>query len=943
MLHEIFEEAVKEFPNRIAIQFEDEKPLTYEQLDQLANQLANYFLEQNIAPQQYVILHLSRSIWQVAAFLALQKIGAVPIPVSSEQPPSRIQNIQEDCKTDFIITTSNLHEQIAPHIKGFITSILLDYQKNFCNQPKTHPKVQRLTDDNLGYIAYSSGTTGRPKGIPIKHSGLMHWAKELKHHIKHPVDRVLANTGLDFDAHIWEYEMAWVFGAALHITKEDTRKDGDRLAEFIIKHRISDMTLTPAVLKSFRNEYIERFKSSGLRAIYSTGEECTLDLISRFIKFNFFNCYGPTELTFGLSMILCDLSKFHDKLAPINIPHPDSGIKIQVVDKDEKEVKPGTAGELVVFSPHLTPGYLNRPGENKKFIKKDHSSIRGYKTGDKVICLNDTLYYLGRIHELAHVKIRGQFVTIEGIETVLKKYPHAKITDAYVVVRNDLGRELMLAAFLVTDETPSLTELRRYCSSLLAPSSIPSFFITITNRELPLTINKKVDREALTKKEFHFKRDKSIPYISTTFDYEKQLIQIWETIFQFPPSLKISIGVTDTFAMLGGDSIKSMILIGKIKDHFHLNLLASKIGSLEELTIRKLATLICVELTLKQGDKIMQPIKTGKDNIPPLFFLPPIFGESFNTYYVLSNVLKTPRTVIALDSPVLNNPKLVGSSIQAMAEPYLALIRSIQPKGPVHVMGWSSGGILAYEIAALLEEKGTLPGFVGIIDEIAPKLQHSVSAAEHAEQLIELMNYFSDRYGVQFNLNPQKLRTLTKLDQIEQVFQNVAAPKDKASENKTIRNMLYHVKLFMTNFLQYKPRKLEKTPVTVFRTEDTLKKVSYLTKSPNEIDSLGWNKYSTAYTTICELKGNHFSIMQSPDELASKIDLCVRDMSFNNSDQLLIEIYETIKKFEGAARNLFQNNPDYNLSTLPTLFKKNNLKTLKENDSPGHTVIRHKL
>ena len=907
MLHEIFEKIVSLYPDRDAVQFEDEKPLTYRELDDLSNQLAHRLLEEGVQPRQYVILYLPRSEWQIEVYLALLKIGAICVPVSSEQLQPRIEKICDDCRPTHIITTSSLYDPLDTKIKHSTKRLLLDKEIEYKVKPKTKPTLKEVNEEDIAYVAYSSGTTGLPKGIPIRHSGMTsYWFKELPTHIKHRVTKVAANVSLDFDAHVWEYLMGWLFGATLHITNEDTRKDVDRLAVFIIKHKISDITLTPAILRTFRDEHLEAFRLNGLQAIYSTGEACTPDIIDRFTKYSvkIFNCYGPTEATFGLSMILCQLKDFYKGMAPIGIPPIESGIHIKIIDDSGIEVKEGEAGELVIISPYLTPGYLNREKENAKFstIKTSLGHVTSYRTGDRFVINNKRLFYVGRIHSLAHIKIRGQFVDIEGIEQLLREHPCKSIRDAYVVVRNDLGKEPILVAFIISEQQPTLKELRSYCNNLLPSSSIPNFFINIPREELPLTINGKIDREALAKKYFLFVRDKSTPYCNPIIPLQMELIKIWRDVLALPPQLKITIGAKDSFALLGGDSIKAMTLIGEIKSRFNLNLLPSRLGALEELTVEKLANFMYMELTLQKSEESIQLLKDGSKKIAPLFLLPPISGESTFTYQKLSSLLKTPRRVFAINAPALINPLLIGSSTYVIAESYLSLIRKVQPKGALNLIGWSSGGIIAFEIASYLEEKDEVVDFLGIIDEISPQLQHLSSPKEYAKELLGLISFFQGKHYFKFDLNLEDLSELSKEEQTKKAFANL--PK-----NLPISNMLEHVKYFLLNFLRYEPKKLNKTAITIFRTEATHHKVTHLTKVHDETVSLGWNKYSTLYTAICELQGDHFSIMQSPQELAMKLDFCVRFAAANNNNskeelEILRDLSKRIEKLEHLEEKL---------------------------------------
>lgn len=886
MLHEIFEEVAMKIPDGDAIQYEDGTPYTYQAIDRMANQFANYFCTKGIKPQEYVIVKLKRSAEQVVVLLALSKMGAVYVPISSEQPLARLAQMQADCKAQYCITTSDLTLST-----GLIPIFLDKEYKEISVQPGDKPALIK-SKGQIAYVAYSSGTTGEPKGIPISPMGLWQWRTDIRRSVKHwsapmTMTRVMGNTSIDFDAHIWDYLMAWSFGTSLHITSEDTRKDVDKLAEFIIKHRITDMTLTPAVIRAFSDKQIAAFAGSGLRAIYSTGEACTKDIINRFSEFEIaiYNCYGPTEATFGLSMMLCSIEHFYEDLAPIGIPAPDSKIQIAIVDESGKPVNEGEEGRLLIMSPYVTKGYLNKPSPKIKEIKTSKGEIiHCFETDDKFLLKEGKLYCKGRIDHKAIVKIRGQLVDISGIENLLRRYTPKKIADAYVILRQDLRSDPVLIAYVICEETFTIEEMRKYCiDSGLLTASIPTYLENLTKQALPLTTSGKVDRNALAQRKFVFSRNSDIPFIAPKTDLEKQLADMWYKVLDISSQQKIKIGIKDPFVYYGGDSIKLMALKSEIKSRFdfNLSLSVSKIGSLEELTIEKLVNILAKEKELKKSDSYMDLTKTGSMDEPALFLLPSISGESTLTYGKLCQELKTTRSIYTLNSPLLTDTSLPIDSIPKMAEFYCSSILKIQPEGHICLAGWSSGGILASEVAYQLEKRGVSVDFVGIIDEIAPHIQVSLSDAVFAGHLSKLMKYFSDQYSFILEIDIDSIKKLSKKEQIEKIFELVP------EVSLTAKNILKHVKLFLLSLLKYDLPKLENTPITIFKTKSTVNELKALA---SEFISLGWGECDNFGVTL--LNGDHFSIIENPAELARKIDCYLQKLPHTKTDETLRKILE---------------------------------------------------
>ncbi|MBS0349765.1 MAG: AMP-binding protein [Proteobacteria bacterium] len=891
MLHEIFENIVDEVPDQIAVQYHTQGPLTYRELDEFSNRLAHYFRARGIRTQDFVIVHLKRSTNQLAVLFALSKVGAVYVPVSIEQPPVRLTQVQKECKSRHVVTTSDLlkgdllREFFQDSKSPALSSILLDIEKSAIELQSTDKPYLEEIKEPISNVALSSGTTGEPKIIPIEPLGYWHWIQELRLHLHHPVTRVLANTSIDFDAHIWDYLYALAFKAAVYITEESTRKDIDKLAQYIIDCRISDMTLTPAVLRSFSDEQIHDFARSGLKVICSTGDACTPDILNRYAKqgIKIYNCYGPTEATFGLSMILCNPEDLDQGLAPIGIPSPDTGIEVEIIDEAGRAVHEGQSGCLVIKSPYVTKGYLNLKTDKITEEKtRDGRHIRRYETGDMFLQRKGKLYCLGRVNHLSHLKIRGQLVDILGTENILRSYQQKKISDAYVVVRYDLGKDPMLVAYVISEELFTADELRRHCiKSGLISASIPTYFERLSRREVPLTITGKINRDVLVTKRISFSRDSEMPFLPPQNPIQKKLIDIWYKVLGVSPDFKMDIGIRDPFVYFGGDSIKTMALKGEIKAEFKVNLSlsVSQIGSLEELTIEKLGHIISKEMLLKKADSCVEVIKSGDPSSPALCFFPPISGEATWTYEKLFQALKAlhiPHRIYAFNSPLLTDPSFpLGTTISEMAEFYLPLILKIQ--GNIHLIAWSSGALVISELAHLLEKRAKPADFVGIIDEPSPAIQNSVSDMVFAHQLLELMSYFSNNYGFKIQLDVQTLGQLSKEKQVHRLFENLP-PLEEIP-----KNILNHVKIFLLASLNYHSPVLKQTPLTIFRAKKTMEKLKPFLSE--HLESLGWDVHAERCILTHPLEGDHFSIMKNPQPLAEKLNLSLRSIGLSPKNQ----------------------------------------------------------
>ncbi|MCP4475036.1 MAG: amino acid adenylation domain-containing protein [Gammaproteobacteria bacterium] len=339
--------------------------LNYKQLNALVNQFTNYLLNKNIKKGYRVIVNIDNPIWRTIAFLACAKIGAVYIPISKKKNNNIAYNksIITNCAPALILTSSNELPKLAKQ------SVVQNFDKNtikeILNQPIITKHLSSIDDyEDYLYMIHSSGTTGKPKGIPIVNAGMKYWEETLLNnwimHDKNPHHHnVLGNANPDFDVHIWEMLMAWIVGGKIHFTEEYQRNHASQLIRFLIDYHITDATLTPSVVRLFSDDDFFALKQSGLKNLYVTGEACTPEIADKCKKYgiNLYNCYGATEETFGLSIYLCNPNEFYKKIAPIAIPKSKEIITM-IVDKNGSQVIDGQEGELVVISPYLTKGYI---------------------------------------------------------------------------------------------------------------------------------------------------------------------------------------------------------------------------------------------------------------------------------------------------------------------------------------------------------------------------------------------------------------------------------------------------------------------------------------------------------------------------------------------------------------------------------------------------------
>ena len=534
-VHQLFEAQAKKTPDAIAVIL-DSEPLTYQELDLQANQLAHTLQQQGVALETLVGVCVSRSMDMVIAILAILKVGGAYVPLDPKYPKERLQFMIEDSQIAVLLTQTPLLERLP---KSSAAVICLDQTLTESPQPLSDPVFDAVNvkASNLAYVIYTSGSTGKPKGVLVTHGGLCNLTTVQQRCFELGVgSRVLQFASPSFDASIWEIFMALISGATLVLATSTDLIPGDNLEHTLISQRISHVTLPPSVLPFLRAERL-----STLQHMIVAGEACSLELAHQWSPHcRFWNAYGPTEATVCATMTPLDRHSQH-----LSIGGPLSNVQTYILDSNLQPVPIGVPGELHVGGINLARGYLNRPDlTEQKFITNPFGEGRLYKTGDRVRYLaNGDIEFLGRIDY--QVKLRGFRIELGEIEAVLGR--HHQVKNCVVIAREDSPGQPRLIAYVVGDQHLATDELRRHLKQQLPDYMVPDWLVPLET--LPLTPNGKVNRKALPAIDPSIINDQ-VPYVKPYSTIEKTLVSIWESVLQVE-----NIGINNNFFDLGGNSL----------------------------------------------------------------------------------------------------------------------------------------------------------------------------------------------------------------------------------------------------------------------------------------------------------------------------------------------------------------------------------------------------
>ncbi|NEB42174.1 non-ribosomal peptide synthetase [Streptomyces sp. SID14515] len=540
----LFEAQVIRAPRATALE-SPELTYSYEEFNERANQLAHLLIERGVGREQIVALALPRSVDIAVAQLAVMKAGAAYLPVDPDYPADRISYILDDAAPALLITDTEHAPRLPEHDR--VPRLLIDTAGLTTGRPHHNPAVPvQLT--HPAYVIYTSGSTGRPKGVVVTHQGLASFAAaELERFDVTADSRVLQYASPSFDASVLEICMTYAAGATLVVPPPGPLAD-DVLAAVLRDSAVTHALIPPAALATVA---VRPGDFPAFRTLVVGGDATSAELVDRWAPGRrMVNAYGPTEST----VMVTTSAPLTAQSGTPPIGRPVHNSRVHVLDAGLRPVPAGVPGELYIAGQGLARGYLGRRGLTaERFVADPYSTTgeRMYRTGDIARWTADgELDYLGRADN--QVKLRGYRIELGEVEAALNA--HGTVDRAAVLIREDQPGVAVLVAYLVPAAglTTDHAELRRHVAEALPSYMVPGAFVTLDT--LPVTVNGKLDREALPAPDFG-------DLLGTR---EPRTVQ--EEVFcdLFAEVLRLErVGVDGNFFELGGDSIVSLQLVSK--------------------------------------------------------------------------------------------------------------------------------------------------------------------------------------------------------------------------------------------------------------------------------------------------------------------------------------------------------------------------------------------
>jgi amino acid adenylation domain-containing protein len=699
--------------------------LSYAELSARANQLAHRLIAMGIGPEGRVAILQERSVEMVVSIVAALKAGGAYVPLDPRYPAARMRRILEETSTSVLLTDRVMRERASALP---VSVVVVDDDRSLAEEPDHDPGVA-VQPGQLAYVMYTSGSTGAPKGVMVTHRDVVGLALDRAFQ-GGGHERVLLHSPLAFDASTYELWAPLLSGGEVVVAPPGELSLA-ALERAIAREKVTGLFLSAGLFQLLAEESPTAL--AGVREVWAGGDVVPASsarrLLDRCPNLTVVDGYGPTETTtFATRHIL-----HRGEPLPSTIPigRPLDNRRVYVLDSALRPAPPDVVGDFYIAGVGVARGYLERRGLTAERFVADPFGPPGsrmYRTGDRGRLRADgSLELAGRVDQ--QVKVRGFRIELGEIEAALAG--HADIAQVVVAVREDEPGDKRIVAYVapIRGKKVSASSLSAHVTAILPSFMVPSAFVVLDS--LPLTPNGKVDREALP-----------APDVNRVIDAprtprEEALCGLFAEVLGLP-----GVGVDDSFFALGGHSLLTARLVSRIRSAFGVELSIRTL--FENPTVAGLARRLGMnakESTLG----VLLRLRAGQSRAP-LFCMHPAAGISW-VYGGLLRYLGPSTPVYGLQARGLEQPTLLPKTVDEMAADYLAELRTIQPTGPYHLLGWSFGGVVAHVVATRLQAEGEEVALLAMMDAYPLRGRAELSQEQATAAVVQSLGHALAPHG----------------------------------------------------------------------------------------------------------------------------------------------------------------------------------------------------
>ncbi|MDO4927828.1 MAG: amino acid adenylation domain-containing protein [Corynebacterium sp.] len=712
-----------QYCSNIALEDTCGKKMTYQELSEAACSIAAALQSQGVGPGDVVALFYPRNIDQVLAIVGVLFTGATYVPLDPEYPAGRIQVILEDAAVVHVLADASIVNQVQQLLRNHglehcpvqSTTELLSFGETQSYSPVA------ITPDTVAYIIFTSGSTGRPKGVAVSHQNIIRlfWGTR-QYFAFHAQDVWSLFHSYAFDFAVWETFGALLHGAKLVVFPYELTRSPTEFREMAATYGITVLNMTPSAFAQFVIADSTTTSTLALRYIIFGGEALDGAMVRQWFQRHgesqpqLVNMYGITEGT--VHVTYHQLSCKQIDFVGIGRPLPD--LAIYLLDTYGQPVPMGVVGEMYVGGAGVAAGYYGRPElTRQRFVPDPFMPGSGklmYKTGDLARWGTDgILYFEGRSDR--QIQLRGFRIELGELEAAAQQNPHVQWAFAKVVTVHN-SQKLVLYLVVKEQEVQDPMYWRQEIARTLPAQMAPNHVRLL--EEIPLTVNGKLDEAALPPIEFG--QHNSVAKVPAS-PIQAEICRAFAQTLGYE-----HVAPQDSFFDLGGHSLLAVqaalilketvdpsITVGAIMTHPTAELLASSIsgdGIQQHLNM---------QIPLRRGSATWQPEHGA------LYCIHPAGGLSW-CYSGIPKYISADIPVWGFQASGILDPETQPATLQHMAQQYVDNIMRNQPTGPIHLLGWSLGGMVAQAMAVLLTEQGRIVATLALLDAYPAEAEHNI-------------------------------------------------------------------------------------------------------------------------------------------------------------------------------------------------------------------------
>lgn len=838
-VHAQFERQVDHVPESLAVCCAG-RTLSYRQLNEQANRIAHYLLAHGLLPEQPVALFMDRSERSVIALLAVLKAGGCYVPIDIALPEEQVDFILQDAAVRIVLVDAESPTLTVPAIP---------LEQALGTLSCHNPLLPKASTEAPAYIIYTSGSSGKPKGVRVNHNHLSHYCQAITPVLDQPTG---ARYGM-FSSFTTDLAHTMLFPALINqgqLEVIDTQKLNDPQALFssLAAQPLDCMKITPTHLAALlTSPQADALLPRNLLVL--GGERAPVSLIKHIRQLRpacrVVNHYGPTECTVGVMTYSLSDNVDWEKNDYLPVGRPLADSHVLVLDPHQQLVPVGLPGEIYLGGAHVAAGYVGLEEQNRlHFIP--HPFLVGervYRTGDKGRWLPDgNLEFLGRLDR--QVKVRGYRVELGEIEHVLRQQP---AVEQAAVKQWPLNHgETRLVAYCCGVEEERRAELLAALQQKLPHYMQPEQWIWAEN--LPLTASGKIDYAALPFAHVDTSQQAREP----EGEVEHRLHGIYCRVLQ-----RERMDTRDDFFNLGGNSVTALKLIIEINQHFGTSL---SLGVLfEHSSIRQLAALLTQEKPRALSPLVM--LNQGLEECKPTLLMIHPAGGNILCYYPLARELGAEYPVFGLQVASFSQDETYNHDIKELAAFYLQQAQEVVQRQNLVIGGWSLGATIAFEMAQQLQRASGRTPTVLVLDQPAP-LAKNDRAAQLDEY--ERLAYFArkvERFtGVSLAITGPALAAMSEKQRSAlflQEFKRANLVPDNIS-NAHFQHFLTILQAHISATDGYQGTDYAGN-IVVVEAEEILPD-RLLQAAPGQ----SWARLAKGGLTVISASGNHISMMNAP-------------------------------------------------------------------------------